>query len=318
MRDKYNRSIHYMRLSVTDRCNLRCRYCMPEIGVDKKQHDDILRHEEMVAIVQAGAALGIDKVRLTGGEPLIRKGIVHLVRAISNIEGIEEITMTTNGLLLDDYLDDLIDAGLDRINLSLDTMDEKKYAEITRGGDLRKVLSSMSHIMERGLKLKINTVLIGGFNDDEIEAFVELTRQEAVDVRFIELMPIGEASVWNKHQYIANDVVLKKIELEPVLKETKGSPARYYRLKDGKGKVGLINPISCSFCQDCNRIRVTSDGKVKPCLHSNDEIDLMHVLREGGDIMNLLKSAILRKPESHLLHDENHEITQRNMNRIGG
>lgn len=317
MQDKYNRTINYMRLSVTDRCNLRCKYCMPESGVKKKTHKEILRHEEMLEIVRVGANLGIEKVRLTGGEPLTRRGIVGLVKSIKNISGIKEVTMTTNGVLLADSLDDLVDAGLDRINLSLDTMNPEKYSDITRGGDLSIVMNCIPRIIEKGLKLKINVVLIGGFNEDEIVDFIELTRNEHIDVRFIELMPIGEASIWNKHQFIPNTVVLEKAELEKLDIET-GSPAKYYRLKDGKGRIGLINPISCSFCDDCNRIRVTSDGKIKPCLHSNVEIDLMEALRHGEDIEAILKNAILDKPESHQLQDEEHEPIKRNMNRIGG
>lgn len=306
-----------MRLSVTDRCNLRCKYCMPESGVKKKTHKEILRHEEMLHIIEVGAKLGIEKVRLTGGEPLTRRGVVDLVRSIKRISGIKEVTMTTNGVLLEDCLDDLVDAGLDRINLSLDTMKADKYSEITRGGDLSVVMNCIPKIIEKGLKLKINVVLIGGFNEDEIVDFIELTRNNPIDVRFIELMPIGEASIWNRHQFIPNTIVLEKASLINLDAET-GSPAKYYRLEDGQGRIGLINPISCSFCEDCNRIRITSDGKIKPCLHSNVEIDLMKALRQGEAIEDILKGAILDKPESHQLDDEEHEPIKRNMNRIGG
>ncbi len=318
MIDKYNRKINYLRLSVTDRCNLRCKYCMPETGISKKEHSNILRHEEMIEIIQTAAKLGIEKIRLTGGEPLIRNGIINLVSDIHAIHGINEITMTTNGLLLKDKLDDLVDAGLTRINLSLDTLKSDRYKTITRGGDIESVLSCIPLILGKGMKLKINVVLIGGFNEDEIIDFVELTHHNNIDVRFIELMPIGEASVWNRDQFISNEKVLEVVKLEEVDSEDIGSPAKYYRLSDGIGKVGLINPISCSFCENCNRIRVTSDGKVKPCLHSDVEIDLMKALRDGDDIEVILRESILEKPKEHKINDKDYQPIQRDMNRIGG
>lgn len=318
MLDSYNRKINYMRLSVTDRCNLRCKYCMPESGVSKKMHKDILRHEEMVEIVKVAAELGIEKVRLTGGEPLIRRGIVDLVKEIDAVKGIKEITMTTNGLLLADMLDDLVEAGLNRINLSLDTLNAQKYQSITRGGDLSKVLSVIDRILDHKMKLKINVVLIGGFNEDEIVDFVNLTKRSTIDVRFIELMPIGQASDWNTSNFISNQRVLEVCDLEAIENMDMGSPAKYYRLKDGLGRVGLINPISCAFCDDCNRIRVTSDGKVKPCLHSNEEIDLMAIIRNKGDIKEVLEKAIFNKPKEHGINDKDYKPIHRNMNRIGG
>lgn len=319
MIDKYNRTIDYMRLSVTDRCNLRCKYCMPESGVSKKLHKEILRHEELVEIVRAGAEIGIKKIRLTGGEPLIRKNIVELVQNISDIEGIDEVTMTTNGLLLKNYLDDLIKVGLTRINLSLDTLKSDRYRNITRGGNIDEVLSCIPLILEAGLRpLKINVVLIGGFNEDEIVDFVELTRHQNIEVRFIELMPIGEASLWTNDKFVSNQKVLEVVDLIKVEKTHPSSPAEYYKLKDGVGKVGLINPISCSFCVDCNRIRITSDGKVKPCLHSDHEIELMKALRNNENIVEILKESITSKPKEHLINDEEYKPITRNMNRIGG
>lgn len=319
MIDKYNRTIDYMRLSVTDRCNLRCKYCMPESGVSKKLHKEILRHEELVEIVKAGAQVGIQKIRLTGGEPLIRKNIVELVKEISNVEGINEVTMTTNGLLLKNYLDDLKEAGLTRINLSLDTLKPDRYRSITRGGNIEDVLSCIPLILAAGLRpLKINVVLIGGFNEDEIGDFVELTRHQNIEVRFIELMPIGEASQWTNDKFVSNQKVLEVVELIKIEKTHPSSPAEYYQLKDGVGKIGLINPISCSFCVDCNRIRVTSDGKVKPCLHSDQEIELMEALRNHEDIVKILKEAITSKPKEHLINNKEYKPIKRDMNRIGG
>lgn len=319
MLDKYNRKINYLRISITDRCNMRCVYCMPEDGILKKHHKDILSHEEIIEIAKTSAELGVNKIRLTGGEPLIRKGIVNLISEISAIEGITDLSLTTNGILLRDRIKELKEAGLNRVNLSLDTLDPEKFKTITRGGDIKPVLESIKMLLDEGMvPLKINVVLIGGFNENEIEDFVELTRNNPIHVRFIELMPIGEASDWNRNKFVSNDIVLSKVKLEPVNRDDKGSPAVYYKLKDGIGKVGLINPISCSFCSDCNRLRITSDGKIKPCLHSDDEIDLLNPSRSGVDIREILLEAVKKKPESHKINEKNYEPIKRNMNRIGG
>jgi len=292
---------------------------MPESGVSKKLHKEILRHEELIEIVKAGAQIGIKKIRLTGGEPLIRKNIVELVQEISNVEGINEVTMTTNGLLLKNYLNDLKEAGLTRINLSLDTLNPERYKNITRGGNIEDVLSCIPLILGAGLRpLKINVVLIGGFNEDEINDFVELTRHQNIEVRFIELMPIGEASRWTNDKFVSNQKVLEVSDLIKIEKTHPSSPAEYYKLKGGVGKIGLINPISCSFCVDCNRIRVTSDGKVKPCLHSDQEIELMEALRNNEDIVKILRDAVTSKPKEHLINDKEYKPITRDMNRIGG
>lgn len=318
MIDQYKREISYLRISITDRCNLRCQYCMPDSGIQKKSHQSILRHEEILKIVEAASQLGIKKIRLTGGEPLVRKGIVDLVQSIHEIEGIEEITMTTNGILLKEHLHALHQAGLKRINLSLDTLDPERYKWITRGGDIEAVLSIIPEIIRLKMTpLKINVVLIKGFNDDEIEKFVALTKDQPIDVRFIELMPIGEASHFSEGKFISNDVVLERVELIET-EQQYGSPARYYQLENGIGRVGLINPISCNFCEECNRIRVTSDGRIKPCLHSNKEIDLMDALRHDQAIKPIIERAIQDKPEKHLINEKDFVPIDRNMNRIGG
>lgn len=318
MKDTFKREINYLRISVTDRCNLRCKYCMPETGIAKKPHDSILRHEEIIEIAKSASYLGIKKVRLTGGEPLVRNGIENLIEEISEIQGIDEITMTTNGILLKDKLLTLKEAGLSRINLSLDTLKPERYHEITRGGSIQNVLEVIPEIIKLGMvPLKINVVLIKGVNDDEIEDFVELTRHQPIDVRFIELMPIGEASNFSKGKFISNQTVLERVHL--IKSDTvKGSPAVYYKLENGVGRIGLINPISCNFCDECNRIRITSDGKVKPCLHSNHEIDLIKALRNHEDITEVLKKSIADKPEKHLINEEDFVPIDRNMNRIGG
>jgi len=320
MYDRQNRKINYLRISITDRCNLRCTYCMPSDGISKKCHKEILRNEEVLKIVESSVDLGIEKVRITGGEPLIRKGIVELVRDIASFEQIKDLTLTTNGILLKRYAKDLAEAGLNRVNISIDTLNPEKYAEITRGGRIEDVLEGIREARKYGLSpIKINVVLIGGFNEDEIESLVELTRDEDTHVRFIELMPIGEASAWNIDHFISNDSVLDKVpELKPIQASDIGSPAKYYQLDGAVGTVGLINPISCNFCSDCNRIRITSDGKIKPCLHSDDEIDLLAELRQGMDIKETIKNAILNKPKEHLINDQEFEPITRNMNRIGG
>ncbi|MDK2905922.1 MAG: 3,8-cyclase [Eubacteriaceae bacterium] len=319
MKDHYGRRINYMRISVTDLCNLRCVYCMPEEGVQKHLHQKNMSFEEIIALIKAGTQLGIDKIRLTGGEPLVRNGIVELVQAIGQIEGIKDLTMTTNGILLPKYAKDLKNAGLNRVNISLDTFDEKKYHQITRWGKLGDVMAGIEAAMAVGMSpIKINTVLINGFNDDEIKKFVNFTIENPVDVRFIELMPLGESSNYAQNKYISNAEVLKAVpELLAVLEPEKTGPAEYYQLSGAKGRVGLINPISKHFCSECNRIRVTTDGKIKPCLHSDFEIDILKLREEGLTYLQILEKAIGAKPERHLLEDNEKQMV-RNMNEIGG
>ncbi|MBC3888312.1 GTP 3',8-cyclase MoaA [Acetobacterium paludosum] len=319
MKDHYGRKINYMRLSITDLCNLRCVYCMPEEGVEKHAHTKNLSFEEMLDLIKAGVALGIDKVRLTGGEPLVRHGIVDLVREIGRIPEIKDLTMTTNGILLPKYAKELKKAGLTRVNISLDTFDPDKYHQITRWGHIEDVLAGIEAAKEVGMHpIKINTVLIKGFNDDEIGSFVNFTKDHEVDIRFIELMPLGESISFAENKYLSNDEVLRQVpELQPVVELDKSGPAIYYRLPGAKGKVGLINPISKHFCKECNRIRVTSDGKIKPCLHSDFEIDIVALRKEGKSYEEILKQAIGEKPEQHHI-DENEKQLLRNMNEIGG
>lgn len=319
MKDHYGRRINYMRISVTDLCNLRCVYCMPEEGVQKHLHKTNMSFEEIISLVKAGTQVGIDKIRLTGGEPLVRNGIVELVQAVGQIEGIKDLAMTTNGILLPKYAKDLKNAGLNRVNISLDTFDEKKYHQITRWGNLDDVMAGIEAAMAVGMNpIKINTVLIKGFNDDEIEKFVNFTIENPVDVRFIELMPLGESSNYAQNKYLSNAEVLKQIpELMAVLEPEKTGPAEYYQVPGAKGRVGLINPISKHFCSECNRIRVTTDGKIKPCLHSDFEIDILKLREEGLTYLQILEKAIGAKPERHLLEDNEKQMV-RNMNEIGG
>lgn len=320
MHDTCGRKIDYLRISVTDLCNLRCKYCIPEKGVPLKQHEDILSFEEIERVVREAAALGVTKVRITGGEPLVRRGIAELVRMVAAVPGIRDIALTTNGVLLAGQAPVLKAAGLHRVNISLDTLDAEKYREITRGGDLEQVLAGIRAAREAGLTpIKINAVLIGGFNDMEIEKFVDLTRLEAMDVRFIELMPIGEASGWSSEHFISNDTVLQRIpDLSPVAVQDRQSPARYYALPGALGKVGLINPISSHFCAACNRLRLTADGKLKPCLNADTEISLKESLRGSGSLSELILEAARMKPESHDILGADFTPVSRNMHQIGG
>ena len=318
MRDLYGREINYLRISVTDLCNLRCRYCMPEKGIDKTAHQNVLNYEEMFRLVQAFIKSGINKIRITGGEPLVRRDCLKLIECIGKEPGVKDFSITTNGRVLKKYARQLKDAGLNRVNVSLDTLDAEKYASITRVGKLSDVLEGIEEAERVGLSpLKINTVLIGGFNVSEIKDLVNLTVEKPISLRFIELMPMGEASSWAEENFVSNDVVLDKVkQLIPIPRADKSSPARYYKLPGAAGTVGLISPVSCSFCGDCNRIRLTSTGQLKPCLHSDDEIDLRGPLRSGENVEELIKRAILQKPEAHHLVEG--QYIRGNMSQIGG
>lgn len=319
MDDRYKRNTSYMRISITDLCNMRCQYCMPVSGVEKKLHQNLLSFEDIASIVKAAVPVGIEKIRVTGGEPLVRKGIVTLVDQINHIDGIKEIAMTTNGTMLKNMAKKLKNAGLKRFNISIDSLNPERYEEITRGGNLNDVLEGIEEVLDLGMTpIKLNTVVIGGLNDDEVSDFAALTLDKPIDVRFIELMPVGQASQWAKERFISNDVLLDKLGHLLTESAEKGSPARYYRLPGAKGRIGFINPISHHFCHECNRLRLTSDGKLKPCLHSNEEIDLKPVLHQSiEDITQLIEKAISQKPEKHRL-DQEAICTTRNMCQIGG
>ena len=317
MIDTYGRQITYLRLSVTELCNLRCRYCMPEDGVCKKRHEEMLTQEEMIMAIRAAAALGIRKLRITGGEPLVKSNIVELCRAAAAVDGIEEICLTTNGTLLPKLAAPLREAGVRRLNISLDTLDAEKFHYITRIGTLGDALAGIEAALAAGFeKVKINSVLIGGFNDNEIPTLAALTKQYPVDVRFIELMPMYDSGDFGPEAFIPYTVVTDRLpELCPLPAD--GGVAKLYRLPDAKGNIGLISPISAHFCAECNRIRITADGKIKPCLHSSDEISLKG-LDENG-MLERLRSAILSKPKWHgeLSYSERSHAA-RNMNQIGG
>jgi len=319
MKDKFEREITYLRVSVTDRCNLRCKYCMPPEGIEKKRHQDILSLEDIYRIIKESTRLGIKKIRFTGGEPLVRMGLPNLIKNVSKLEGIKEITMTTNGILLSKYIKELNEAGLNRVNISLDTLKPERYKDITRGGDFNKVIEGIKSAQENDMKpIKINTVLMKGFNDDEIEDFAKLTVNHDIIVRFIELMPFGENHSWTKGKYLSNEHVLEKIDNLKEIDYEKGSPSRYYKIKGSKGKIGLINPISRHFCATCNRIRLTADGNIKPCLHSDLEVDMKKYLDSDENIYKGLLKAIRKKPSKHHINEEGYNPIKRDMNKIGG
>ena len=315
MKDRYGRTIKYLRLSVTDLCNCRCVYCMGENGVPRLPHSAILSFEEIEEIVRAAVSLGVTKVRLTGGEPLVRRGIDELVRRLRGIEGVEELAMTTNGARLAEYAEALKEAGLDRLNVSLDTLDPEKFRRITRIGELRDTLDGLDAARRAGFeRIKLNTVLMGGVNDDEIAEIAALAKDGAFDVRFIELMPIGECTDWDRRRFLPAERVLEylpKGERVP-----SDGVAELWRPAGFRGTVGLIRPLSHRFCADCDRIRVTADGCLKPCLHSAREIPLRG--KHGEALVRAIAEGMQTKPREHHMADGHASESRRGMNRIGG
>ncbi len=318
MQDQYGRKIEYLRISLTDLCNLRCIYCMPAEGVSKLRHEQVLSIEEVAEIAAAAVELGIRKIRLTGGEPLVRRGVVELVRQLRALPGLRELVLTTNGILLPELAQPLAEAGLDRVNISLDTLDAEKYRRLTRVGSLEQALAGIRAAQQAGLgPIKLNAVLIGGVNDDEIPALTDLTRREPIEMRFIELMPIGDACQFPPEAYLPVDTVLQRLpELQP-LPSDRGSVARRYAFPGAAGTVGLISPVSCSFCSECNRIRLTADGRIKPCLHAAREFPLRGL--HGAALRDAIVAAVNAKPEAHgALDATQRSEAGRNMNEIGG
>lgn len=308
--DAYERPIQYLRVSVTDRCNLRCVYCMPEEGVSPLSHQDILRYEEIVRIVRVAVEMGFMHVRLTGGEPLIRKGIVNLVGELAAIPGLDDLSMTTNGILLAGYAEPLAQAGLKRVNISLDTLRPERFHQLTRWGRLEDVLEGREAALAAGLSpVKVNTVVVRGLNDDEVVDLARLTLEPDWHVRFIEVMPLGQGTHWSGNGVVPSSEIRSRIEkalgpLTPVHGEPGAGPARYYRLPQASGTLGFISPVTEHFCHACNRLRLTSDGQLLPCLLSNASIDLRTHLRAGADddtLRAIFQQAIIAKPRGHYL-----------------
>jgi cyclic pyranopterin phosphate synthase len=330
MLDHYDRDINYLRVSITDRCNLRCTYCRPKEGISLKGHADILRYEEILRVVSQTVKMGLIKVRLTGGEPLVRRGFVEFAGDLKKIKGLQDISLTTNGILLAQYAEDIFRAGITRINISLDSLDKEKYFQITRGGNLDDVFNGIAAAEKAGFApIKINTVLMKGFNDNEALDFVRLALSKPFQVRFIEMMPVSEVSAGRSADFLPTrqllETINRRFRLEPLAgkKNKSDGPARLYKMKDGLGEIGFINPVSDHFCSTCNRLRLTADGKLRACLLNDVEIDLREALSrhcDDDELAGLIREAILLKPQRHDLDctDRHLKKCHRDMSDIGG
>lgn len=323
MQDQFLRKIDYLRISVTDRCNLRCKYCMPADGVQWMPHDYILTFEEILRLMKISTQLGFRRFRITGGEPLVRKGILDFLRQAAQLPGVEDLMLTTNGILLPEMAFDLKAAGVQRINISLDTMDPKRFSENTQGGDVSKVIQGIFRSLEAGLNpVKINVVVVRDFNTEELRSFLALAKQYPLHVRFIELMPIGVSSEHRTDFVPISEMkeILEIGEEVPSQDILGGGPARYFRPKGYTGSIGFISALSRHFCDTCNRVRLTADGKLRPCLHSHHEVDLRETLRKNGsdsEILELFAQAVWHKPAEHHMNNEAWQDT-RVMSQIGG
>jgi GTP 3',8-cyclase len=324
--DGFNRPITYLRVSVTDKCNLRCIYCMPEAGLPWLHRQEILTYEEIAELVRAAASLGVRAVRLTGGEPLLRRDLHHLVAAIAAIPGIDDIALSTNGLLLEEQLPALIEAGLRRINVSLDTLRNDRFEAIARRPGLERILAGIDAALLAGLHpVKLNCVVIRGSNDDELAEFAALTRDREIFVRFIEIMPVAENLGLQREAYLSSDEILQRLScldgLHPAAGPGGNGPARYFSFSGARGAVGVISPLSHDYCERCNRVRLTADGHLRLCLFGDHAVDLRGPLRAGastGDLADLLRSAMLIKPERHHLRLGEASSRMRAFSEIGG
>ena len=323
MRDQFGREISYLRISVTDRCNLRCRYCMPD-GADYEKHEAIMRYEELLSVCRAAATLGIDTFKVTGGEPLVRRGCTEFVAALKAQSGTRQVTMTTNGLLLDRELDGLCAAGLDAVNISLDTLDPEKYERITGwdGFAPARFFTLLERCCAKGLRTKLNAVLLPE-NREELPQLAAIAARFPVDVRFIELMPIGFGGSLRR---VGPEDALETLrgafpDLHPVEEKRGNGPAHYYASDALQGRIGMIDAVSHRFCESCNRVRLTSTGQLKPCLCFDSTLDLRALLRSGcsdEELQAALREAVARKPRAHVF-DAPPEITERHiMSQIGG
>jgi cyclic pyranopterin phosphate synthase len=325
MKDRFGRTIDYLRISITDRCNLRCFYCMPPEGVKAKPREEILRLEEILKVASVAIQLGINRFRLTGGEPLIRSGVVPFTKALNLLPGVKDLSVTTNGLLLLEMGEQLWDAGVRRLNISLDTLDPDKYREITRGGDFYQVWEGITGALQLGFNpVKINVVALKQVNGDEWVNFARLTREYPLDVRFIELMPVGPSWQMAGQDFVSCQEVQDQIEAEfgkllSARKVTGSGPAQYFELPEAKGTIGFIHAMSSHFCSSCNRLRLTADGKLRPCLHDQHEVDLIDLIRSGAsdtELQKQFRQALLLKPANY--HEATGAVSGRAMAQIGG
>lgn len=325
MKDSFGRTIDYLRLSVTDRCNLRCRYCMPEEGVPACRHDEILSYEELERIARVAISSGIRRIRITGGEPLVRRGLPDFIARLADISPRPELSLTTNGLLLAEQAQRLKQAGLDRINVSLDTLQPERFREMCRRDGLAQVFAGLDAAEQVGLApIKVNMVPLAGFNVDEIGEFARLTLKRNCDIRFIEFMPVSGGLDYPAESRVPTDEIRRHVELLGPLEEVPSSgsgPARTYQLPGARGRIGFISAISEHFCDRCNRLRLTPEGQVRPCLFSDMSIDLRTPLRAGASdsiLRELLQQAICGKPEKHAINSPDFHPGSRRMNTIGG
>jgi len=324
--DHHNRKITYLRVSVTDRCNLRCIYCVPVNDLKLLNHGEILSYEEILKVLQAAAEIGIEKVRLTGGEPLVRRNVVHLVESVCQVSGFKDVSITTNGVYLKEKAKEIFDAGVHRINVSLDTLNPTKYAKITGRDRFHNVWEGLQEAEVLGFSpIKLNVVAIRGINDDELFEFAQLSRQRPYHIRFIEYMPIGQDSQWRPEKYISSDEIKSELDtfspLHEVPRSTLDGPAERYRFESARGEIGFISGLSHHFCPVCNRLRLTADGKLRPCLFADDEVDIKTPLRTGcsqEDLKGLFEEAIARKPRQHDAKSQGKSVGHRPMSAIGG
>lgn len=323
MRDQFGRTINYLRLSITDRCNFRCRYCMPEAGVEKQLHQQILRYEDLLRIARVATSLGIDKIRVTGGEPLVRKGVVPFLGQLAALPGVKDLALTTNGLLLGELAQPLLDAGVKRVNVSLDSLSDQTFAEITRGGRLQQVLAGIEAADAAGLMIKINMVVMRGVNDHEINDFARLSLDRPWSVRFIEYMPTIREADWQQRLLPGEEVlnhIRQEYELSPLDATRQCGPARPFRISRAAGTIGIITPMSNHFCSSCNRLRVTSEGLAKSCLLSEESADLKPCLQQADDacLKQLLTAIVSGKPSRHTIDEEGSAHKPFTMSSIGG
>lgn len=324
--DHSNRRITYLRVSITDRCNMRCFYCMPPEGLRLLDHTDVLSYEEILRVIDVAAQMGIRKVRITGGEPLLRRNVCHLVREIANVPGIEDVGLTTNGILLKDMARPLWKAGLRRINVSLDTLNPLKFRKVTKIGSYHEVWQGIREAESVGFKpIRINVVAMRGINDDELGRFARLSMETPYSFRFIEYMPMGALSAWDASKFIAGSETKARLQeygqLHPIPRDSSDGPCRRFRFEGALGEIGFISPISNHFCDSCDRLRLTADGKLRSCLLSDDEIDVREPLRgQQSDrvIAGLIRKAIARKPKQHGIDAGSEPGQLRAMSRIGG
>lgn len=325
--DRFGRPITYLRISVTDRCNLRCVYCLPETGVEWQPRETQLSAEEIARITEAAAHGGVTRIRLTGGEPLVRPDILEIVRHLASIPGIEEVSLTTNAMLLARLAQPLASAGLKRVNISLDTLDADKFKRITRGGEIDRLWRGIAAAENAGLApLKLNTVVVNGLNADELPALAHLTIEHPWHIRFIELMPVGNAQNWGEgfpvlpDRYIPVQEMQARLagfDLQPIATPVGNGPARTFHIPDALGTVGFISPLGEHFCQNCNRLRLTADGNLRPCLLLDGEVNIRDAVRAGKPLLPFLQQAVDAKPQGHELFLQ-HYPESRRMAQIGG